>query len=122
MIDSGFSHSTVTPLYKGRPVQQAIRRLDVGGKLLTNFLKELLSIRHYNLMNEEHLVNEAKEKICFVSNAFNQDLEQTWKGTLKKAEINSRKIQTSLSIMCFQIITRVFRVMYDLMTHPWLPG
>ena len=84
MIDSGFSHSTVTPLYKGRPVQQAIRRLDVGGKLLTNYLKELLSIRHYNLMNEEHLVNEAKEKVCFVSNAFRQDLERTWKGTSKK--------------------------------------
>ncbi|KAL8890226.1 MAG: hypothetical protein Q9215_002610 [Flavoplaca cf. flavocitrina] len=84
VIDSGFSHSTVTPLYKGRPIQQAIRRLDVGGKLLTNYLKELLSIRHYNLMNEEHLVNEAKEKVCYVSNAFRQDLERTWKGTSKK--------------------------------------
>ncbi|KAL8996712.1 MAG: hypothetical protein Q9169_003827 [Polycauliona sp. 2 TL-2023] len=85
VIDSGFSHSTVTPLYKGRPIQQAIRRLDVGGKLLTNYLKELLSIRHYNLMNEEHLVNEAKEKICFVSNAFKQDLERTWKGGSKRS-------------------------------------
>ncbi|KAL8765334.1 MAG: hypothetical protein Q9209_007561 [Squamulea sp. 1 TL-2023] len=84
VVDSGFSHSTVTPLYKGRPIQQGIRRLDVGGKLLTNYLKELLSIRHYNLMNEEHLVNEAKEKVCFVSNAFRQDLESTWKGASKK--------------------------------------
>ncbi|KAL8725301.1 MAG: hypothetical protein Q9166_007450 [cf. Caloplaca sp. 2 TL-2023] len=84
VIDSGFSHTTVTPLYKGRPIQQAIRRLDVGGKLLTNYLKELLSIRHYNLINEEHLVNEAKEKICFVSNDFRNDLERTWKGTSKK--------------------------------------
>ncbi|KAL8658453.1 MAG: hypothetical protein Q9226_000985 [Calogaya cf. arnoldii] len=84
VIDSGFSHSTVTPLYKGRPIQQAIRRLDVGGKLLTNYLKELLSIRHYNLINEEQLVNEAKEKICFVSNSSRQDLERTWKGASKK--------------------------------------
>ncbi|KAL8861579.1 MAG: hypothetical protein Q9178_002103 [Gyalolechia marmorata] len=84
VIDSGFSHSTVTPLYKGRPIQQAIRRLDVGGKLLTNYLKELLSIRHYNLMNEEQLVNEAKEKICFVSNAFREDLESTWRSASKK--------------------------------------
>lgn len=84
VIDSGFSHTTVTPIYKGRPIQQAIRRLDVGGKLLTNYLKELLSIRHYNLMNEEHLVNEAKEKICFVSNEFRDDLERTWKGILKR--------------------------------------
>lgn len=48
--------------------------------MLTNYLKEILSIRHYNLMNEEHLVNEAKEKICFVSNQFRSDLEQTWQG------------------------------------------
>ncbi|KAL8672701.1 MAG: hypothetical protein Q9168_002861 [Polycauliona sp. 1 TL-2023] len=91
VIDTGFSDSTVTPLYKGRPIQQAIRRLDVGGKLLTNYLKELLSIRHYNLMNEEHLVNEAKEKSCFVSNSFKQDLERTWKGASKR----SRDSQTS---------------------------
>ncbi|KAI4225254.1 MAG: hypothetical protein L6R36_004042 [Xanthoria steineri] len=84
VIDSGFSHSTVTPLYKGRPVQQAVRRLDVGGKLLTNYLKELLSIRHYNLMNEEQLVNDAKEKISFVSDSFGQDLERTRKGMSKK--------------------------------------
>lgn len=80
VIDSGFSHSTVTPLYQGRPIQQAIRRLDIGGKLLTNYLKEILSIRHYNLMNEDHLVNEAKEKICFVSNHLRSDLEKTWQG------------------------------------------
>ncbi|KAL9602773.1 MAG: hypothetical protein Q9219_001616 [cf. Caloplaca sp. 3 TL-2023] len=77
VVDSGFSHSTVTPLYRGRPIQQAVRRLDIGGKLLTNYLKELFSIRHYNLMHEEHLVNEAKEKICFVSNDFRNDLERT---------------------------------------------
>ncbi|KAL8780650.1 MAG: hypothetical protein Q9213_006359 [Squamulea squamosa] len=86
VVDSGFSHSTVTPVYKGRPVQQGIRRLDVGGKLLTNHLKELLSIRHYNLMNEEHLVNEAKEKVCFVSNDFRRDLESTWKGASKNSK------------------------------------
>ncbi|KAL8690419.1 MAG: hypothetical protein Q9218_004131 [Villophora microphyllina] len=84
VIDSGYSHTTVTPLYKGRPIQQAIRRLDVGGKLLTNYLKELLSVRHYNLMNEEHLVNEAKEKVCFVSNHFRNDLERAWKGASKR--------------------------------------
>ncbi|KAL8715154.1 MAG: hypothetical protein Q9220_001111 [cf. Caloplaca sp. 1 TL-2023] len=89
VIDSGFSHSTVTPLYKGRPIQQAVRRLDIGGKLLTNYLKELLSIRHYNLMNEEHLVNEAKEKVCFVSSDFRNDLERAWKGSNKNSERNS---------------------------------
>ncbi len=75
VIDSGFSHTTVTPLYLGRPIQQAIRRLDVGGKFLTNYLKELVSIRHYNMTDETHLMNEIKEAVCYVSKDFAHDLE-----------------------------------------------
>lgn len=75
VIDSGFSHTTVTPLYRGRPIQQAIRRLDIGGKFLTNFLKELVSIRHYNMTDETHLMNEIKETVCYVSKDFAHDLE-----------------------------------------------
>lgn len=95
MIDSGFSHSTVTPLFKGRPIQQAIRRLSIGGKFLTNYLKELVSIRHYNMLDETHLMNEVKEAICFVSDDFKRDLERTWKGasaSRKKALSGDREI------------------------------
>ena len=80
LIDSGYSHSTVTPLYKGRPIQQAIRRLDVGGKFLTNYLKELVSIRHYNMSDETYLINEIKEAVCFVSQDFRHDMELTRTG------------------------------------------
>lgn len=80
LIDSGYSHTTVTPLFQGRPIQQAIRRSDIGGKFLTNYLKELVSIRHYNMMDESHLMNEVKEAVCFVSSDFRGDLERTWKG------------------------------------------
>lgn len=81
VIDSGFSHSTVTPLFNGRPINKAIRRLDIGGKLLTNYLKELVSIRQYNMLDEPHLMNEVKEAICYVSEDFKRDLERTWKRT-----------------------------------------
>lgn len=80
VIDSGFSHTTVTPLYHGRPIQQAIRRSDVGGKFLTNYLKELVSIRHYNMTDETYLMNEIKETVCYVSKDFAHDLEVTKKG------------------------------------------
>ncbi|KAI9840297.1 MAG: Actin- protein 6 [Sclerophora amabilis] len=80
LIDSGFSHTTVTPLLHGRPIQSAIRRLDIGGKFLTNYLKELVSIRHYNMLDEMHLMNEVKEAVCYVSSDFKGDLERTWKG------------------------------------------
>ena len=79
VIDSGYSHTVVTPLYQGRPIQSAIRRLDVGGKFFTNYLKELISLRHFGLMEEPYIVNEIKEKVCFVSSDFQRDLDRVWK-------------------------------------------
>lgn len=90
LVDSGYSHTTVTPLVRGRPVQAAIRRLDVGGKLMTNYLKELASIRHYNMMDETYLMNEVKEAISYVSTDFKGDLEGTWKGGLGDEERKNR--------------------------------
>jgi actin-related protein 6 len=63
-------------------VQSAVRRLDIGGKFLTNYLKELVSIRHYNMIDETHLMNEVKEAVCYVSHDFKGDLERTWKGSV----------------------------------------
>ena len=80
MIDSGYSHTTITPLFHGRAIQQAVRRLEIGGKFMTNLLKELVSIRHYNMSDETYLINEIKEAISYVSKTFREDLEKTRKG------------------------------------------
>ena len=47
---------------------------------MTNCLKELASVRHYNMMDETHVMNEAKEAVCYVSSDFRGDLERTRKG------------------------------------------
>ncbi|OCK86356.1 Actin/actin-like protein [Lepidopterella palustris CBS 459.81] len=83
LIDTSYSHTTITPLYNGRPIQPALLRLSVGGKVLTNYLKEIASIRHYNMLDETYLLNEIKEAVSFVSPQFSTDLERTWKGGLK---------------------------------------
>lgn len=80
VIDSGYSHTTITPLFNGRPLHRAIRRLDFGGKHLTNLLKEIISVRHFDLHQDFKIVNDIKEDVCFVSADFRQDLEKTWKG------------------------------------------
>ncbi|KAG0649807.1 Actin-related 6 [Hyphodiscus hymeniophilus] len=80
LIDSGYSHTTITPLIQGRPLQSAVRRLDIGGKLLTNHLTRLLSLRQYDMRNDTYLVNEIKEATCYVSMDFKRDMELTWKG------------------------------------------
>jgi hypothetical protein len=50
-----------------RPLNFATRRLNVGGKLLTNQLKQIVSYRSYNVMEETHLINDVKERLCYVS-------------------------------------------------------
>ncbi|KAM5383844.1 hypothetical protein ACJZ2D_001833 [Fusarium nematophilum] len=81
VIDSGYSHTTVTPLLRGQPLHSAIRRLDVGGKILTNYLARLISLRHFDMRNDTYIVNEMKELSCYVSTDFKADLEKSWKGT-----------------------------------------
>ncbi len=54
---------------------QTAHRIDVGGKLLTNHLKEIVSFRQWNMMDETHIINEVKEACCFVSEDFKRDLE-----------------------------------------------
>jgi actin-related protein 6 len=82
VIDSGFSHTTITPLFNGRPLQRAIRRLDFGGKHLTNLLKEIISVRYFDLHQDVKVVNDIKEDVCFVSQDFKADMEKTWKGNI----------------------------------------
>lgn len=92
VIDTSYSDTTILPLYNGKLIQSAVRRLTVGGKLLTNYLKELSSLRHYNMMEETYLLNEIKEAVSYVapsSQSFATDLERTWKGRLgDKREAN----------------------------------
>ena len=61
-------------LYGGH-VTDSVIRVDVGGKLLTNQLKELVSYRQWNMMDETYVMNDVKESCCYVSSNFKQDLE-----------------------------------------------
>ena len=60
--------------YDGLLVLTGIR-IDVGGKLLTNQLKELVSFRQWNMMDETYIMNHVKESCCLVSSNFKHDLE-----------------------------------------------
>ncbi|XP_062196204.1 actin-related protein 6 isoform X2 [Phragmites australis] len=54
-------------LYENFTLNYGVRRMDLGGKALTNYLKELISYRSLNVMDETLLIDDAKEKLCFVS-------------------------------------------------------
>ncbi|XP_071850588.1 actin-related protein 6-like [Apostichopus japonicus] len=75
VVESGYSFTHIAPYHKGKKVSSAIRRINVGGKLLTNHLKEILSYRQLHVMDETYVINQVKEDACFVSSQFMKDME-----------------------------------------------
>lgn len=67
VVDSGFSATTAVPVVGGCEVGRCARRLALGGKALTNALKETVSFRSVNLMDEGVVVEAVKERLCYVS-------------------------------------------------------
>ena len=45
VVDCGFSFCHVLPVFDGQIVLDAVQRVNVGGKALTNYMKELASFR-----------------------------------------------------------------------------
>ena len=66
VVDSGFSYTHSLPVFQRRVVGQAVKRLDAGGKVLTNYLKELVSYRSVNVSDMFHVVDACKEEVCRV--------------------------------------------------------
>lgn len=75
VVDSGFSFTHVVPFVEGQKVLAHTKRIDVGGKVLTNHLKDIISYRQLNVLDETYVVNQMKEDCCFVSTSFWKDLE-----------------------------------------------
>lgn len=76
VVDSGFSSTTIVPIFNDMPIFNAIKRVDIGGKLLTNYLKEcLVNTIDLDLRKEFFLTNLIKEETCFVSKNFCLDMK-----------------------------------------------
>ncbi len=59
VVDTGYSFTHIVPYYRGKVVPKGILRIDVGGKLLTNHLKEIVSYRQL------HVLDERRRVLCF---------------------------------------------------------
>ncbi|XP_009787478.1 actin-related protein 6 [Nicotiana tabacum] len=75
VVDCGFSFTHASPVFQNFTLNYGVKRLDLGGKALSNFMKELVSYRSVNLMDENFLMDDVKEKLCFVSLDVARDLQ-----------------------------------------------
>ncbi|KAH6779270.1 actin-related protein 6 [Perilla frutescens var. hirtella] len=75
VVDCGFSFTHAAPVLQNFTLNYGVKRLDLGGKALTNYLKELVSYRSVNVMDESFIMDDVKEKLCFVSLDVQRDLK-----------------------------------------------
>lgn len=54
VLDAGFSFTHAVPMFDNVVLESGVRRLNLGGKLLTNYLKELVSYRYVRRMLVTH--------------------------------------------------------------------
>eukprot|EP00936_MAST-01D_sp_MAST-1D-sp1_P001203 g1203.t1 len=80
VVETGFSATTITPVVCGRVLSPAVRRVDIAGKAMTNYLKEILSYRQLNVMDDTRTVEHVKEQLAVVSLDFVRDLTQPGRG------------------------------------------
>jgi len=68
VVDSGDGVTHIVPVYEGFALPQSIRRLDIAGRHLTEYMIKLLQLRGYtfNRSADFELVREIKEKVCYV--------------------------------------------------------
>jgi actin-related protein 6 len=74
VIDTGFHATNVLPTILGEVYWPAAQQISVGGRLLTNYLREIVSFQQFNMMEETFLINVIKERTCFVATDFEAEL------------------------------------------------
>lgn len=74
VVDAGFSFTHIVPIFNGQVLEAGVKRINMGGKAMTNYLKELVSYRSLNMMEEPYLMDLIKDQLCFVSTDVQADL------------------------------------------------
>lgn len=67
IIDLGYSFCHAVPIISGVPHYPSIRRLELGGKMLINLLKETLSFQQLDMMDESWLMSHIFARTSFVA-------------------------------------------------------
>lgn len=89
VVDSGFSFTHIVPYIDGKKYFPSMIRIDIGGKLLTNYMKDIISYRQLHVMEETYVINQVKEDSCFVSANLRADMKVAQQSGLKNSIVRN---------------------------------
>lgn len=77
IVDSGYSYTHVVPYIDGLKYYKGIQRISVGGKFLTNYLRDVISYRMYDVMEETYVINQVKEDCTYICLDVEEELKKS---------------------------------------------
>jgi len=75
VVESSHSSTHVYPVFNNFVLTEGVRRLDVGGKLLTKMLAKMISFKQIRMEDYFHTIGKMKEQVCYVEDNCAKALE-----------------------------------------------
>merc|ERR1719262_1891449 len=76
VVDSGDGVSHTVPVFEGFSVPHAVERMEIAGRVLTEWLQKLLvnhAAENFTSSAEKEIVKNIKEELCYVAQNFDEE-------------------------------------------------
>ncbi len=79
IVEIGDSNTRIVPMFEGYKIEHAVKILDIGGRVLTHNMEQILESIGWSVDSSirRELVRALKEKACFVSLDYKEDLKRS---------------------------------------------